>query len=57
MLFGFLKLIISRHLEPMALALVFVGTVSMLGLYLTDHFNILVGYEEWLRRGMPERPF
>ena len=41
----------------MALALVFVGTVSMLGLYLTDHFNILVGYEEWLRRGMPERPF
>jgi len=34
------------------LSLAMVGGVVVL-----DQFNILVEYETWLRRGMPERPF
>jgi hypothetical protein len=30
---------------------------SMIGLYLVDHFAVLMSYESWIARGMPSRPF
>jgi hypothetical protein len=33
------------------------AAASMLGLYLLDHFAVLMSYQSWIARGMPGRPF
>ena len=38
-------------------ALLVVGLLTVVGIVLLDRLNILVEYEAWLERGMPERPF
>jgi membrane-bound metal-dependent hydrolase YbcI (DUF457 family) len=40
-----------------AVALLALGLLTGVGVVLLDRLNILVGYESWLERGMPERPF
>jgi hypothetical protein len=40
-----------------AIAIGLFAVASMLGLYFLDHFNVLMSYEAWIARGMPERPF
>jgi len=38
-------------------ALMALGVLSLGGVVLLDRLDILVAYESWLERGMPERPF
>jgi uncharacterized membrane protein len=38
-------------------ALLVLGLLTVLGAVLLDRLDILVEYESWLERGMPERPF
>jgi len=45
--FGF-----TRYFGIMVFAL-----ASCLALWGLEHFNLLIAYETWLSRGMPERPF
>jgi len=47
----------SRTRDRVAGATVVVAAVSMLGLFLLDHFAVLMAYESWIARGMPARPF
>ena len=42
----------SRYFGIMAFAL-----ASCLALWGLDYFNLLMAYETWLSRGMPDRPF
>lgn len=44
-------------LQRAGMALVVLGLLTVLGIVLLDRLDILVEYEAWLRRGMPERPF
>ena len=41
----------------LGLSLLVLGAFSIVGVFVLDRFNILVYYETWLKRGMPERPF
>lgn len=34
-----------------------IALLTVAGLVVLDQCNILVGYEVWLKRGMPRRPF
>jgi hypothetical protein len=45
----------SKHRFAAIVALVV--ALSMIVLYLLDHFAVLTSYESWLARGMPPRPF
>ncbi len=47
----------AAHLRRAGLALLVLGLGSGVGLVLLDRLDILVGYEDWLERGMPDRPF
>jgi hypothetical protein len=39
------------------MALLMLGLLTVIGVVLLDRLDILVEYEAWLERGMPERPF
>jgi hypothetical protein len=39
------------------MALLVLGLLTVVGVVLLDRLNVLVEYEAWLDRGMPERPF
>ena len=54
---GLLWLAISRELDRLAAALVAIGIASTIGILCLYYYDILVPYDEWLRRGMPDRPF
>jgi hypothetical protein len=41
----------------LGLVLMLLGGLSLPGIIAIDRLNILVSYEAWLKRGMPERPF
>jgi hypothetical protein len=40
---------------PAIIILSVLACVTMVGLFIFDHHNVLVYYEAWLERGMPER--
>ncbi len=44
----------SRKLPILLLLL---GVVGIAALFAVDHFNIMLEYNKWLKRGMPEKPF
>jgi hypothetical protein len=48
---------LPTQLRRMGWALLVLGLFTVLGVVLLDRLNILVEYEAWLERGMPERPF
>jgi hypothetical protein len=54
---AFSLLVWSRTKDRVAVATVVVAAASMLGLYLLDHFAVLMAYESWIARGMPAPPF
>ena len=47
----------STRLRRAGMVLLAWGLLTVLGIVLLDRLDILVEYEAWLRRGMPERPF
>ena len=48
---------VKAALRRAGMALLLLGLLTGLGVVLLDRFDILVEYESWLERGMPERPF
>ena len=40
-----------------AVAVGLFAVASIFGLYVLDHFAVLMSYEDWIDQGMPERPF
>ncbi|WP_155893452.1 hypothetical protein [Cystobacter fuscus] len=48
---------LSTQLRRAGWALLVLGLLSFLGVVLLDQLDILVEYESWLERGMPDRPF
>lgn len=48
---------VTRKISSINAFLLVVALLSLASLWLADRLNILVPYEAWLRRGMPERPF
>ena len=53
----FSLLVWSRTRDSAAGATAVLAAVSIVGLYLLDHFAVLMAYESWIARGMPPRPF
>ena len=51
-LFGVVWLLARRGRDLIACVLC---ALSLAGSYALDHYNVLVPYEVWLKRGMPER--
>jgi hypothetical protein len=47
----------STQLRRAGWALLVLGLLTFMGVVLLDQLDILVEYESWLERGMPERPF
>ncbi len=47
----------ARRLPKMALCAIVLNLSAMAFIYSVDRFNILVQYEEWVDRGMPDSPF
>ena len=47
----------AAQLRRAGMALLVLGLLTVVGVVLLDQFDILVEYESWLERGMPERPF
>ncbi len=50
-------LCLTAHRRRMGAVLLVLGLLTAVGAVLLDRLDILVEYEEWLERGMPERPF
>lgn len=48
---------LSTQRRRAGVALLALGLLTVAGAVLLDRLNILVEYESWLKRGMPERPF
>ncbi|WP_395852398.1 hypothetical protein [Cystobacter fuscus] len=48
---------LSTQLRRAGWALLVLGLLSSMGVVLLDQLDILVEYESWLERGMPDRPF
>src|SRR5690349_15575027 len=48
---------LAAHRRRAGTVLLALGLLTTVGAVLLDRFDILVEYEEWLERGMPERPF
>jgi hypothetical protein len=46
-----------RRLTKINGLLLLLAIVGALSLAAADRFNVLVEYEEWLKRGLPDRPF
>jgi hypothetical protein len=47
----------AAQLRRAGMALLVLGLLTVVGVVLLDQLDILVEYESWLERGMPERPF
>ncbi|MBM7114236.1 hypothetical protein I3V78_11815 [Archangium primigenium] len=47
----------SANRRAAGATLMILGVLSLVGILLLDRLDILVEYEAWLERGMPERPF
>jgi hypothetical protein len=47
----------AAQLRRAGLALLVLGLLTVVGAVLLDRLDVLVEYESWLERGMPERPF
>jgi hypothetical protein len=47
----------AAHRRRAGATLMVLGLFTLLGVVLLDRLDILVEYEAWLERGMPERPF
>ncbi|WP_309888631.1 hypothetical protein [Archangium sp.] len=47
----------GARLRRAGMALLVLGLLTVVGVVLLDRLNVLVEYEAWLDRGMPERPF
>ncbi|MGZ3460534.1 MAG: hypothetical protein ACXU86_18760 [Archangium sp.] len=47
----------AARLRRAGMALLVLGLLTVIGAVLLDRLNILVEYDSWLERGMPERPF
>ncbi len=51
-----MPMVIPRHdvcISTIMLLLMLIG----INMYLFDYFNIMVNYDAWVKRGMPEKPF
>ncbi|KFA94615.1 hypothetical protein Q664_01530 [Archangium violaceum Cb vi76] len=48
---------LAAHRRRAGTVLLVLGLLTAGGAVLLDRLDILVEYEEWLERGMPERPF
>ncbi len=46
-----------KRSNKLNLAILLVGIGTGITILLFDHFNIIVGYEEWFERGCPDHPF
>jgi hypothetical protein len=47
----------AAQLRRAGMALLVLGLLTVVGVVLLDRLDVLVEYEAWLERGMPERPF
>jgi hypothetical protein len=47
----------AARLRHAGMALLVLGLLTVVGVVLLDQLDVLVEYEVWLERGMPERPF
>lgn len=54
---GVVRAVMNWRLDVLALIIILLGLISIGGVFVLDHFNVLVQYDTWLARGMPERPF
>jgi Na+-translocating ferredoxin:NAD+ oxidoreductase RnfD subunit len=45
-----------KHTSGLTVVLLVVSLILGVMLLAFDHFNIIVNYDEWLKRGMPESP-
>jgi hypothetical protein len=54
---GLLRCKANNQMDWLCWALVIVGTSSVAMSVCVYQFNILLPYEVWLKRGMPQRPF
>lgn len=52
-----LGLLLRDFTDRLCWAMLFLTTISILGVLLLRLFNVLLPYELWLRLGMPDRPF
>jgi len=54
---GLLNLPLGRRNRVIALWLLALCILIPPGVFFLDRFNLLVPYEEWIRRGMPPKPW
>ncbi len=55
--FGLLSWGISKRFDWLNVTVIAIALASIIGVLCLYYWNILVPYEEWIRRGMPDRPF
>jgi hypothetical protein len=51
------RAVVVRRLTRISWLLLLLAIAGVLSLAAVDRFNVLVEYEEWLKRGLPDRPF
>ena len=64
LLFGICVLVVPKlwpsvigKRDKLILVIFALSTLISLNFFLFDYFNILVEYDRWLKKGMPEKPF
>jgi len=64
LIFGIALLLTSRYKANLIgktdklIAIIFlISILSALNILIFDHYNIIVEYETWCKRGMPKKPF
>ena len=54
---GLVATVAQLPLRGISVACIIVGIVGVGLLFSLDHFNILIEYERWINKGMPDKPF
>ncbi|MBP6431496.1 MAG: hypothetical protein KA319_07005 [Ferruginibacter sp.] len=64
LIFGLAILLITKFkpkligkMDNLVLVIFALSIITSLNFYLFDYFNIMVEYERWLKKGMPQKPF
>ena len=52
-----ISLLAKSPSRGVAIAILIISVLGVIQLCAIDHFNILLQYEHWIRKGMPKKPF
>ena len=54
---GAVFLALRLPFRPLAVVMIGLGCLGIIELFILDHWNILLQYEHWIHKGMPDKPF